>query len=46
MPIIDTDKPTLPDFTVDDLRSSPDQFISKLNSLVDIVQVLVDNRDN
>ena len=41
--ILDTESSTLPIFTVEDLRSTPDQFIDKLNQLVDTVQSLVDN---
>lgn len=46
MPVIDTERYTLPHFSVDDLRNTPDQFIDKLNQLVDTVQYLVDNRTN
>lgn len=43
--LIDTNPRTLPLFTVEDVKTTPDQFIDKLNQLVDIVQVLLDNRD-
>lgn len=40
--ILNTESPTLPLFTVDDIRTTPDQFIDKLNQLVDTVQKLID----
>lgn len=43
--IINTESPTLPIFTVDDIRTTPDQFVDKLNQLVDTVQKLVDNNN-
>lgn len=44
--ILNTESPTLPLFTVEDVRSTPDQFIAKLNQLVDTVQTLIDNNNN
>lgn len=41
--ILDTESHTFPLFTTEDLRSTPDQFVDKLNQLVDMVQTLVDN---
>lgn len=41
---IDVESYTLPHFTPEDLRTTPDQATDKLNRLVDAVQYLIDNR--